>query len=78
MLSRVWSPTRDPKQLVLQELQAEREAANKVKQEQRILVILGNPPYDGFAGFAVAEDMTWATLTARCTRPVVPLRRAKG
>ena len=51
-----WSPTRDPKQLVLQELQAEREAANKVKQEQRILVILGNPPYDGFAGLAIAEE----------------------
>ena len=49
-----WSPTRDPKQLVLRELQAEREAANKVKPEQRILVILGNPHYDGFPGIAMA------------------------
>ena len=57
-----WSPTRDPKQLVLQELQAEREAANKVKQEQRILVILGNPPYDGFAVLAVGRGTRPRTM----------------
>jgi hypothetical protein len=38
------------------EMLAERDAANAVKQDQPILVILGNPPYNGFAGMAVAEE----------------------
>lgn len=69
-----WAPTRDPKQLILAELQAERDAANKVKQEKRILVILGNPPYDGYAGLAVSEerDLTGAYREVRtpdCPEP---------
>ena len=35
------------------ELQEERDRAEQVKQERPILVILGNPPYNGFAGMAV-------------------------
>ena len=38
------------------ELMAENSAARLVKQERRILVILGNPPYNGFAGVAVDEE----------------------
>ncbi|MCB1769696.1 MAG: N-6 DNA methylase, partial [Candidatus Competibacteraceae bacterium] len=38
------------------ELMAENQAARRVKQEQRILVILGNPPYNGFAGVAIDEE----------------------
>ncbi|MCB1776011.1 MAG: N-6 DNA methylase [Candidatus Competibacteraceae bacterium] len=38
------------------ELMAENQAAHQVKQERRILVILGNPPYNGFAGVAVEEE----------------------
>ncbi len=69
-----WLPTRDPKQLIFSELQAERDAANKVKQQNRILVILGNPPYDGFAGMAMSEerDLTEAyreVQTAGCPKP---------
>lgn len=34
----------------------ERDGAAKVKREQRILVVLGNPPYNAFAGTASAEE----------------------
>lgn len=51
-----WEPLEDPKDLLFPELQKERDAANKVKQESPIIVILGNPPYNGFAGLAVEEE----------------------
>ena len=38
------------------ELEEERDQAERVKQETPILVIIGNPPYDGFAGMAVDEE----------------------
>lgn len=40
------------------ELQEERDAAHRVKTDARIIVILGNPPYNRFAGAAVDEEMT--------------------
>ena len=53
-----WEPAREPKNEVLAypELAAERDAANRVKTGQKILVILGNPPYNGYAGVAVEEE----------------------
>ena len=42
--------------LAFPELLRERDAAEKVKQVKPILVILGNPPYNGFAGVAVDEE----------------------
>jgi len=38
------------------ELAEERDQAERVKQDMPILVILGNPPYNGFAGMAVDEE----------------------
>ncbi len=38
------------------ELRSEHDAAQRVKREVPILVILGNPPYNGFAGVAVEEE----------------------
>lgn len=50
-----WEPPKGAKQtLAFSFLEAEQEAATKVKREAPILVILGNPPYNGYAG--VAED----------------------
>ena len=40
------------KPLPFAELEEERKRADNVKQEVPILVILGNPPYNGFAGMA--------------------------
>lgn len=53
-----WEPPKEPKtQLPLfPELMEERDAANKVKQEAPILVILGNPPYNAFAGTSPEEE----------------------
>ena len=38
------------------ELEAERAGAGKVKQETKILVILGNPPYNAYAGISPEEE----------------------
>ena len=50
-----WEP-RTNKPLPFPELEEERDRADRVKQERPILVILGNPPYNGFAGMAVDEE----------------------
>lgn len=42
-------------QLPFPEFAAERDAAEAVKREQPILVVLGNPPYNGFAGVSGRE-----------------------
>jgi len=52
-----WEPLEDPKTLLpFPELKEERDKANKVKQEAPILVILGNPPYNAFAGTSPDEE----------------------
>ena len=50
-----WEP-RTTKPLPFPELEDERDRAEQVKQATPILVILGNPPYNGFAGVAVDEE----------------------
>ena len=47
---------RTTKPLPFPELEDERDRAEQVKQATPILVILGNPPYNGFAGLAVDEE----------------------
>ena len=44
-----WEP-RTQKPLPFPELEEERDRAERVKQDTPVLVILGNPPYNGFAG----------------------------
>ena len=50
-----WEP-RATKPLPFPELEEERDRAERVKRDRPILVILGNPPYNGFAGVAVDEE----------------------
>ena len=50
-----WEPTVQ-KPLPFPELEKEWDRAERVKQETPVLVILGNPPYNGFAGMAVDEE----------------------
>jgi len=38
------------------EFAEERDAADRIKREEKILVVIGNPPYNGFAGLAVEEE----------------------
>ncbi len=51
-----WDPKLDATKSIFEEFNKEREAAEAVKRKKPILVILGNPPYNGFAGIAVAEE----------------------
>jgi len=51
-----WQPPTGPKQLVFPALEDERDKAGRVKREVPILVVLGNPPYNGFAGVSPSEE----------------------
>ncbi len=67
-----WEPTEKEKQLVaFPEMAEERDRANQVKRDRPILVILGNPPYNGFAGMAVDEEreLSEAYRTTKQVRP---------
>ncbi|MDE0145790.1 MAG: N-6 DNA methylase [Nitrospira sp.] len=66
-----WEP-RTTKPLPFPELEEERDRAERVKQETPILVILGNPPYNGFTGMAVDEERELSDAyrtTKRVRRP---------
>ena len=58
-----WEPAKEPKSEVLPfpEFELERDAADQVKQTQKIIVILGNPPYDAFGGVALGEEQDLVT-----------------
>lgn len=54
-----WEPPKDPKTqipLPFPELQDEKDAAEKVKSVTPIIVIIGNPPYNAFAGTSPEEE----------------------
>jgi len=58
------------------EIRDEVDAAARVKGSDKILVVLGNPPYNGFAGMAVDEErsLTSAYRTSR----LAPAPQGKG
>ena len=68
-----WEP-KTTKPLPFPELEEERDRAERVKRDKPILVILGNPPYNGFAGMAVDEERELSDAY-RTTRHV---RRPEG
>ena len=52
-----WSePDGEQLKIDLPGLAEETEAAAHVKRQEKILVILGNPPYSGYAGIAIGEE----------------------
>lgn len=52
-----WEPPDKQKaRLPFQEFQEEREEADTVKRDKPILVVLGNPPYNAFAGTSPSEE----------------------
>ena len=66
-----WEPTAQ-RPLPFPELEEERDRAEQVKREKPILVILGNPPYNSFAGMAVGEERELSEAyrkTRRVRRP---------
>ena len=56
------------------ELEEERDRAERVKQDTPVLVILGNPPYNGFAGMAVDEERE----LSEAYRTVKEVRKPEG
>ena len=68
-----WEP-RVNKPLPFRELEEERDRAETVKRDSPILVILGNPPYDGYAGVAMDEERELSTAY----RSVKRTRRPEG
>jgi len=72
-----WEPPKEPKRrLLFPELEEERDAAEHVKRDTPILVVLGNPPYNGFAGVAVEEER--ALTTAYKTTKKAPAPQGHG
>ena len=68
-----WEPeTKKP--LPFPEFEEERKKADQVKQEAPILVILGNPPYNGFAGVAIKEERD----LSHAYRTTVRVRKPEG
>ena len=68
-----WEPTVQ-KPLPFPELEEERDRADRVKQDKPVLVILGNPPYNGYAGMAVDEERE----LSRAYRAVKLVRKPEG
>lgn len=66
--------TRAGNALPFPELEAERARAERVKQKEPILVILGNPPYNGFSDIAIDEERE----LSEAYRTVKRVRRPKG
>lgn len=61
-----WVPVRHPQsRFGFPAFAEERDAAERVKQADTILVILGNPPYNGYAGIAQIEEERGLTTAYR-------------
>ncbi|TGS97478.1 DNA methyltransferase [Mesorhizobium sp. M2D.F.Ca.ET.171.01.1.1] len=69
-----WEP-HVTKPLPFPELEDERSRADRVKQEAPILVVIGNPPYNGFAGVTVGPEERALTEAYKRPRKV---RRPEG
>ena len=50
------SADKDKQMVAFPELEEERDRAERVKRDKPILVILGNPPYNAFAGVTIDEE----------------------
>ena len=60
------------------ELEDERKQANEVKRDRPILVVLGNPPYNGFAGVAVEEERDLVEAYRKVSGADVPPPEGRG
>ena len=72
-----WVPARHPQSnFGFPAFTAERDAAEAVKQADTILVILGNPPYNGYPGIAKIEEER--DLTSAYREPIEGLPSPQG
>jgi hypothetical protein len=70
-----WEP-QTKKPLPFPEFEEERKKADQVKQEAPILVVLGNPPYDGFPGVTIGEERDLSEAYRKTVNP--RLRKPEG
>jgi len=71
-----WVPEQHPQSEIFEEFKREREDSEQIKQQGPILVILGNPPYNGYAGIAKIEEER--DLTNEYRTPVEGLPTPQG
>ena len=62
--------------LPIPELAAERDAAERVKREAEVLVVLGNPPYEALAAVPVGEERALRDAYSTTERAPAPVGRA--
>lgn len=58
--------------LLFPEFANERDAANRIKREEQILVVIGNPPYNSYAGMAIGEERELSEVYRTTTRAPKP------
>ena len=70
-----WEP-QTTKLLPFPELEEERDRAERVKQKTPVLVVLGNPPYNAFAGVTIDEERELFEAYRKTRK--VKLNKSKG
>jgi hypothetical protein len=73
-----WVPERHPQSVIFREFEKEREDSEQIKQQGTILVILGNPPYNGYAGIAQIDEERDLTTAYREQIPGLPAPQGQG
>jgi hypothetical protein len=73
-----WVPERHPQSAIFREFEKEREDSENIKQQGTILVILGNPPYNGYAGIAQIDEERDLTTAYREPIPGLPAPQGQG
>lgn len=73
-----WVPERHPQSVIFEEFRREREDSEHIKQQGTILVILGNPPYNGYAGIANIEEERDLTTAYRSPVEGLPAPQGQG
>jgi predicted helicase len=71
-----WVPEEHPQSVIFEEFRREREHSEDIKQQGPILVILGNPPYNGYAGIGRIEEER--DLTSAYRTPIQGLPSPQG
>jgi len=70
-----WDAPSTPRQhLLFREMESERDAAERIKTHTPILVVLGNPPYNGVAGMAIGEERDLSDAYRKAARTAQPQR----
>lgn len=72
------APDGEQMKIDLPGLRDEQEAAAVVKRGAKILVILGNPPYSGFAGVAIGEERELSAAYRATLNPALPRPEGQG